>query len=215
MALAGGNLLYRAKVAELALKPVNLADRKEGALSPHLRGEDKAPVTLEEFGDFQCPPCGDLAPVLAKIEQDYGAKLRVIFRQYPLAMHKYADLAARVAEAAGKQDRFWEMHDLLYRNQAIWSKGTEVEGIFNKYAFSLGLEIERFKSDLTSEEVKRRIAADQERANSLGVRSTPSVLINNSLVPFSSVNDAGLRAAIDIVLDGKLPVPAASPSPTP
>lgn len=199
-AVGSGVVLYRAELAELAPKPINPADEEAGALSPHYRGEAQAPVTLEEFGDFQCPPCADLWPVLSKIEQDYGARLKVIFRQYPLKMHQHADLAARAAEAASLQNRFWEMHDLLYRNQAIWSKSVEVEGIFNKYAFGVGLEIERFKADLKSEAVELRIATDRKRADSLGVRSTPSILINNKLLAPSSVNEAGLRSAIDAAL---------------
>lgn len=213
--MIGGTVLYRTKVAQLALAPTKSAGQKSGALSPPTRGKPNAPVTLEEFGDFQCPPCADLAPVLTKIEHDYGAKLRVIFREHPLTMHAHADLAARVAEAAGKQNRFWEMHDLLYRFQLLWSKAPEVEAIFNKYALSLGLEIERFKSDVASEEVKARILADQQRANSLGITSTPSLLLNNTLLPPASVNEPGLRAAIEAVLGGKPPVPRVSSTPMP
>ncbi len=214
-AITGGTIFYRMKVAELAPGAGNISEQKSGASSPHIRGEANAPITLEEFGDFQCPPCADLWLVLTTIERDYGAKLKVIFREYPLQMHKYADLAARAAEAAGKQDRFWEMHDLLYRNQSIWSSSTAVEGIFNKYAFNIGLDLERYKADLTSEEVRVRILADQERANSLGVKSTPTLLLNNNLLPPGSVSEPGLRAAIENVLKGKPPTSAASPTSSP
>lgn len=211
-ALGGGTILYRAKVAEIAPVAVDPAHQKSGALSPHARGATEAAVTLEEFGDFQCPPCGELWKVLGKIEPAYHGKLKLVFREYPLQMHKYADLAARAAEAAGRQNRFWEMYELLFRNQAIWASATDAESIFNQYAGSLGLDAERFKNDLNGEEVKGRIKADQERANSMGVRSTPSVFLNNISIPFSSVNEPGLRAAIDNILKGEPPVP---PTPTP
>lgn len=211
-ALGGGTLLYRKKLAEVAPVAVDPAHQKSGAAAPHTRGAEKAAVVLEEFGDFQCPPCAEFWKVLAKVEADYHEKLQVIFREYPLQMHQYADLAARAAEAAGKQKRFWEMYELLFRNQAIWSQGPEVEGIFNKYALSLGLDVERFKTDLKSEEVEHRIEADKERANSMGVRSTPTVFLNNTMIPFSSLTEPGLRSAIDNVLKGEPPVP---PTPTP
>ena len=82
----------------------------------HFRGGANAPVTLEELGDFQCKPCAELFPKLAKVEEHYGEQLRVVFRHFPLHKHEHAVLAARAAEAAGLQGRFWEMHDLLFEN---------------------------------------------------------------------------------------------------
>src|SRR5437870_13115253 len=122
IAIGAGVLLFRVKqqriaaaksAAEAAAAKASLL-RTLGAEPPHARGAADAPVTLEEFGDFECRPCGNLSPILEKIEQDYGSRLRVIFRQCPLAMHKHALDAARASEAAGRQGRFWEMHDLLY-----------------------------------------------------------------------------------------------------
>ncbi len=90
-----------------------------GAEPPHIRGNPKARVTLEEFGDFECPVCGTYSVEVKKIEAEFGDRLRVIFREYPLypTPHKHALIAAQAAEAAGLQDRFWEMHDKLYENQ--------------------------------------------------------------------------------------------------
>ena len=84
----------------------------------HIRGGATARVTLEEYGDFQCQPCGRLFPVLTAVEQDYGDRLRVIFRHMPLKKHEHALVAAHAAEAAGLQGRFWEMHDLLFQNSS-------------------------------------------------------------------------------------------------
>lgn len=222
-AVVAGNMIYRAKLAELAAVPApppTAAGQTKGGLPgakpPHIRGDKDARVTLEEFGDFQCPPCEMLAPNLAKIEHDYPDKLRVIFRNFPLAMHNHARLAAQAAEAAGLQGKFWEMHDTLYRNRTIWAaKGNEVIDLFVEYARSVGVEPERFKADIESEPVKERVSADQQRGTSLGVNSTPTVFINNTLLPPAHYSEQGLRAAIDNVLAGKPPVAPASPSPSP
>jgi protein-disulfide isomerase len=152
----GGALLYRVKeqriVAAQAAAAANAAkvasSIKPGADPPHLRGSAHAPVTLEQFGDFECRPCGDLSPILEKIEQDYGTRLRLIFRQSPLAMHRHALDAARASEAAGLQDRFWEMHDLLYHSRFVWPRAADVRTAFNDYAKTLNLDVERFKKDI-------------------------------------------------------------------
>jgi protein-disulfide isomerase len=208
--VGGGALLYRLKrerVAEVqaaatanAAKPP--ASLKLGAEPPHIRGSAQAPVTVEEFGDFECRPCGDLSAVLEKIEQDYGDRLRVIFRQFPLAMHRHALDAARASEAAGLQNRFWEMHDLLYHNRFLWPGAAEVRSVFGDYAKTLGLDVERFKKDIDGEQVNGRIAADQSRGKSLGVDRTPILFINNLQVPVTSLNPPGLHAAIDAALGG-------------
>jgi protein-disulfide isomerase len=205
LAIGGGALLFQVKkqrisaartAAAAAAAKASLSS-KLGADPPHLRGPVTAVVTLEEFGDFECRPCGDLSPILEKIEQDYGAVLRVIFRQFPLAGHKHALDAARASEAAGLQGRFWEMHDLLYHNRFIWPGAPDVRKAFEDYAKSLGLDIERFQQDMNSEQVNGRIVADQKRGASLGVARTPVLFINDREVPVTSLNPPGLHAAID------------------
>src|SRR5213075_860669 len=101
---------------------------------------------------------------------DYRPRLRVIFRHFPLPNHAHAREAAFAAEAAGLQGKFWEMHDLLYREQAQWSKATDAQPLWNAYAGILGLNVDRFKQDMNSETVKERVAADQKHGASLGVQ---------------------------------------------
>jgi protein-disulfide isomerase len=214
-AVGGGALLYRVKQQRIAAARAAAAaaaaqaslSSKVGADPPHVRGPTSAAVTLEEFGDFECRPCGDLSPVLEKIEQDYNAQLRVIFRQFPLSMHSHALDAARASEAAGRQGRFWEMHDLLYHNRFVWPRASDIRNAFNDYAKSLGLDVERFKKDMDSEQVSARIAADQSRGKALGVDRTPILFINNLQVPVTSLNPPGLHAAIDEALKGKAEIP--------
>lgn len=173
-----------------------------GAEPAHARGSDKAPVTIEEFGDFECPPCGALYPILKKLESDYPSQLRVVFREFPLTPpHVHAVAAARAAEAAGLQGKFFEMHDLLYENQGTWKDAFDVRPIFEDYAKRIGLDLARFKEDQTNENVERRIFRDGARGHSLGVKGTPTVFLNNREIPFEQVTADGLREAINKALN--------------
>ena len=205
LALGTGTMLYRAKRPPVLAIPKNsTAPETAGTESIHVRGEANAPVTLEEFGDFQCPPCGKTAGVIRQLEQEYGSRLRAIFRQFPLAIHAHAEEAALASEAAGFQGRFWEMHDLLYREQAIWSKTDDVGTLFRGYAGMLGLNLDRFKTDMDGPEAKERVASDQKRGVALGVNSTPTMFVNDRQIP-APVEVAGLRAAIDAALKPQSP----------
>ena len=201
--VGAGTMLYRAKRSVTLTISKEEAVGKETQDSMHARGPVQAPVTLEEFGDFQCPPCGMISGPLLEIEKDYGPKLRVIFRNFPFPNHQHALEAAHAAEAAGLQGRYWEMHDLLYKEQATWSKAPDVNHLFVSYARILGLEMDRFETDIAGPTVKARVTADQERGKSLGVTATPSIFINTQGVPPKSLNPTALRAAIDEALKEK------------
>jgi protein-disulfide isomerase len=179
------------------------ANAAPGAQPPHFRGSENASVTLEEFGDFECPPCGLLYPVLKGIEGEYGSRIRVIFREYPLTPnHAHALPAARAAEAAGLQGRFFEMHDLIYQNQTSWKDLFDVRPVYEGYAKQIGLDVERWKRDQTSDAVEQRIFLDGNRAHSLGVKGTPTVFINGAEIPFEQLTPEGLRAALNQALSG-------------
>jgi protein-disulfide isomerase len=195
--IGAGTMLYRAKRPQMTAIPKAMGDSKELAEDVHVRGPANAAVTLEEFGDFQCPPCGGLEGPLQQIERDYASSLRVIFRNFPFPNHEHAYAAAYAAEAAGLQGRFWEMHDLLYREQAVWAKTNDVQSLFNSYAGMIGLDLEHFKKDAGGEEVKAKVESDRKRGEALGVKNTPTIFINNQSVPPASLNRADLRAAID------------------
>jgi protein-disulfide isomerase len=201
--VGAGTILYRTKrPVALSVSKANSVE-KEKQESIHMRGPAQAPVTLEEFGDFQCPPCGMISGPLLEIEKDYGPKLRVIFRNFPFPNHRHALEAAYAAEAAGLQGRYWEMHDLLYKEQRNWSEAPDAKQLFVSYARLLGLEMDRFETDIAGPNVKARVSADQERGKSIGVKATPSIFINNEEVPPKSLNPTALRAAIDEALKGK------------
>jgi len=184
--------------------PNPAAANQPGAVPPHAIGPPDAPVTLEEFGDFECPPCGMLHPVLKTMEQEFGARLRLVFREFPLtATHPHALAAARAAEAAGIQGKFWEMHDLLYENQKAWHGAFDVRPIFEGYATRIGLNLEKFRNDNTSKIVEDRIFQDGNRAHAMDVKGTPTVYLNGREVPFESLAPEKLRVLINVELTGR------------
>lgn len=182
----------------------NPAGPQPGADPPRIKGDANAPVTIEEFGDLQCPPCGALHPELSSIEKEYGARVRLVFRHFPLTqMHPYALEAAQAAEAAGAQGKFWEMHDWMYENQKDWTTSPNAHQMFIDQAQNLGLNVDKFKADMISAEVKQRIILDYRRGISLGVLGTPTLFINGKQVGAEQMTDAGLHAAINSALAAK------------
>lgn len=172
-----------------------------GASNPWGKGGANARVTLEEFSDFQCPACGNLEPGLRRVVNDYGDRVRLVFRNFPLAMHKYAFQASRAAEAAGQQGKFWEMHDMLYDNQKEWSDSMEPRVQFDAYATRLGLDVQKFKADMERQDLADRVKADYARGVSLGVKGTPTLYLNGrELVPGKLVTEEDLRREIDAAL---------------
>ncbi len=151
--------------------------------SPY-KGPEQAKITLIEFSDFQCPFCGRVTPTLDQVRKEYPDDVKIVFKHLPLRIHPNAPKAHAAAEAAHRQGKFWEMHDKIFANQR---ELTEVK--FIEYADSLGLDVDRFKKDLASADIKKRVDADAAEAASLGVTGTPGFFINGKFVsgakPFS------------------------------
>src|SRR6266576_2766883 len=179
-ALGSGAILYRAKLPHLLTIPEDKSVSGKGdAESMHIRGNPEASVTLEEFGDFECQSCANLATFLDQLIKEYHPRVRLIFRNFPLPMHQFARDAALAAEAAGLQGHYWEMHDMLYREQVVWSKTDNVRQVFESYAGMIGLDLDQFRKDIDGEKAKARVDADRERGHSVGVDRTPTVFLNN------------------------------------
>jgi protein-disulfide isomerase len=178
-----------------------------GASPAHAVGPETAPVVLEEFGDFQCPPCGRMHPVIEQLKKDYGGRLRFVFRHYPLQqIHKNAFTAARAAEAAGMQGKFWEMHDLIFDNQTQWAESPEPRPIFADYAKRLGLNVEKFRADSESPAAAERVMADYQRGTSMGVGGTPTFFVNGRELPgVQGLDPSYVRGQIEQALAGARP----------
>jgi protein-disulfide isomerase len=141
----------------------------------HVRGgPETAPLTLVEYGDYECPYCGAAYPIVKEIERILGDDLRSVFRNFPLGdLHPHAFQAAEAAESAAAQGRFWEMHDRLYEHQDRLTAEDLVE-----HARVLGLDVERFQSDLEEHTYEPRIQADFLSGVRSGVNGTPTFFIN-------------------------------------
>jgi protein-disulfide isomerase len=139
----------------------------------HAQGSADAPVTLVEYGDYECPYCGKAYPVVKELQRRMGDRLRFVFRNFPLnTLHEHAGVAAQAAEAAAAHGKFWEMHDILYENQQ------ELADV-QQYALRLGLEIYRFESDLSGERFAKRVRDDFRGGVRSGVNGTPTFFIND------------------------------------
>src|SRR5438874_959633 len=179
LTVGSGAMLYRAKQRSVAAAAAPSAGATAGAtgtgasaMTPeHVRGASGAPVTLEEFGDFQCPACATTAGVIQALEKVYGKRLRMIFRQFPLPAHQHGRDAALATEAASLQGRFWEMHDLLYEKQSLWSTADDVRPLFEQFATQLQLDLERFKKDYASAQVAARVEQQRGHGISRGVKN--------------------------------------------
>jgi protein-disulfide isomerase len=142
----------------------------------HVQGPPRAPVTLVVYGDYECPFTRRARTVVRAAQQRAGDRLRYVFRNFPLAKHPHAFRAAEAAEAAAAQGRFWEMYELLFRTQ--WALE---DGDLARYAAQLGLDLDRFRDDLTRHAHAPRIRADLESGQRSGVRGTPTFFVNGTL----------------------------------
>jgi protein-disulfide isomerase len=155
----------QSRVARLVL-PVGERDHSEGPAD--------AQATLVEYGDYECPFCGQAYPIIKAVQRHLGRRLRFVFRNFPLSeMHPHALKAAMAAEAAGAQGRFWPMHDLLYENQ-----GALDERSLARYAESLRLDVERFRTELREETYASRVHEDFMSGVRSGVNGTPTMFVN-------------------------------------
>lgn len=139
-----------------------------------VRGAVMAPVRIVEFSDFECPFCGRAAPELERVLGQFQGDVQLVFKHFPLSMHEHAGDAALAANAAGRQNKFWEMHDALFENQTELTPSD-----LERYAQELGLNMEQFRADLQSEELRASVERDKGQGVELGVDSTPSFFIGN------------------------------------
>ncbi len=156
----------------------NTAEQLAVAPTDRVKGNPNATVTLVEYSDFQCPACGSYYPIVQRVVQDFGDRIRFVYRHYPLVnLHANAHLAARAAEAAGRQGKFWEMHDRLFEQQGEWAEKTDARARFIGFAKDLGLVAMQFEADLDAPEVKEAVAAGLNSGFLLAVPGTPTFFL--------------------------------------
>jgi protein-disulfide isomerase len=173
------------QIAESRLtKPVSEQD--------HIKGPLTAPVEVVEYGDYECPHCGQAYRVMKKIQRQLGDKICFVFRNFPLTnVHPHAELAAEAAEAAGAQNKFWQMHDQIFEHQ----QALEFEDLV-RYAKALGLDTSRFNQDLTESRYLKRVREDFSSGVRSGVNGTPTFFLNGKRHDGSS-ELSSLLAAIE------------------
>lgn len=175
-----------------------------GPASNHTRGEGKKGVTLVEYGDFQCNVCAAYHPIVEETLKKYGDDVKFQFISFPITqIHPNSIAAHRAAEAANKQNKFWEMYDMLYSRQQSWASSENAPQIFEDYATELSLNIDQFKNDYKSSEVVSIINADKASGDAKGVTGTPAFFLNGEKVDepgrtveeFSKLIDEAIKKA--------------------
>ncbi|QQS39234.1 thioredoxin domain-containing protein [Candidatus Woesebacteria bacterium] len=147
-----------------------------------VKGPKEASVTLIEYADYQCPACAGYHPIVRQLAKEFPDDLRVVYRHFPLTtIHANAFSAAKAAEAAGKQGKFWEMHDMLYERQSQWSEGSAKEK-FVEFAQELALDVDKFKEDLDSSQTEERVSVGIALGNKTGVNATPTFILDGVMI---------------------------------
>jgi protein-disulfide isomerase len=146
-------------------------------------GQENGVITLTEYADFQCPACAQFAPLVSQVKEQFKDQIRFEFKHFPLVqIHPNATSAHRAAQAAANQNKFWEMHDLLYQNQNSWSSVSSPATTFETYAQQINLNLDTYKTDYESGDVLSIINADIAEGKNLGVAGTPTFFIDGKKI---------------------------------
>lgn len=210
-----GGLIYISKSNKVDVSKINdskvlTANKDSGDIADHVFGKADSKVVLVEYGDFQCPYCGQAYPKLKTLSQDYKDKIAFVFRNNPIpSLHPNAKAAAAAAEAAGLQGKYWEMHDKLYETQNDWSTldtNTRTDK-YVEYAKAVGIaDLNKFRTDMGLEKVNAKINFDLSLGIKAGVTGTPTFVLNGQKISddlgtnIISGNGKDFRAAIDKAL---------------
>jgi protein-disulfide isomerase len=179
--LFGGSFWYASSTAD---------KNNEGiAFEPHLKGNPDASVVLVEYSDFQCPACAAFQPVVEDVLSQYGDSVRFEYKHFPLPIHPLAEPAARAAEAAGQQGKFFEFHDLLFANQLGWANSVNPAIPFVQFAEQLELDIDTFKRHYNASVIRDRVREDLAESRQLSLTGTPTFLLNGQRMVITTYED--------------------------
>jgi protein-disulfide isomerase len=191
---SGGAIGSSSGFVATSVPPITSAD--------HVTGDVNSKVSVIEYGDFECPACGEWEPLMEQLRQQYGNSVEFVFRNFPLyQIHPFAMIGAQAAEAANLQGKYWQMHDLLYKDQAQWTANTSlapadvVTQFFNGYAQSLGLNVTQFDADINASSTIARVQRDIDTGNAAQINHTPTFFVNLQQIP----NPASLQAFEQVI----------------
>lgn len=209
--LWAGAAISIAVIAVVVVKLASPGDGGEGGIVSTLdpvsetdwvQGSNTLPITLIEYSDFQCPACASYYPLIERVVSDYKDSLRFVYRHFPLPYHLQAKPAAYAAEAAGKQGKFWEMYRLLFEGHDDWAEKADAEKTFASYAERIGLDMEQYRTDAASSEVKTNVDNDYRSGVRAKVNATPTFFLNgvklqnpSSYESFKQIIDAALATS--------------------
>lgn len=191
--LMGGSFLYAQFATRNANNGVTVQD--------HIKGNTEAKVILTEYADFQCPACGQFYPIVSSVLEQYGDQMSFEFKHFPLSsVHPFAMPAAKAAEAAGQQGKFFEMYAKLFENQNAWTKSATPQTYFIEYAKELGLDEALFKQHLRSSVLEDHIKSQFNEAREKGLTGTPSFFLNGELLEFKTMEEfiAAIEQALGV-----------------
>ena len=168
----------------------NKAEKKNASLplpsvvsaTDWVKGNPEATITIVEYSDFQCPACALYYPIVERLINESSTTIRFVYRHFPLTQHANAIPAAQSAEAAGKQGKFWEMYSMIFDTQDEWTDSKDVKKIFANYAVKLGLDIEKYNTDIVSKEIMDKINSDMKSGVKAGINSTPTFYVNGEKI---------------------------------
>jgi protein-disulfide isomerase len=193
-AVGAGFLMFRSSQPQPSANPTPASNPLASSNGPASKGV----ITIDEYGDYQCPPCGALHPILKTLKSEYGGRVQIAFHHFPLTqLHPHALEASYAAAAAGLQGKFWEMHNLLYENQSVWSQVGDFRPIVINFARQIGLDVPRFTREMDGLQVVTLVSEDTRVAAARGVNATPTIFINDQLIPNENLTVEGLRKEIN------------------
>ncbi len=197
--LFGGAVWYSSNTAA----EYDLKSNEGVVVVDQVKGNQDAEVTLVEYSDFECPACASFQPVLEGVMEEFGDNLRFEYKHFPLTLanprlHKFSLAAALAAEAAGQQGKFFEYHDVLFARQQEWSTSANANTLFVKYAGELGLDSEKFRTQMKSSILSDKVKADFAEGRALGITGTPTFFLNGEKMEIESYQDFIEQIAVTI-----------------
>ncbi len=160
----------------------SVGDAPAVTANDHILGPEDAKVTIIEYSDFECPACRAYQSLVKKVIASSTIPVRLVYRHFPLSQHTQAKLAARVTEAAALQGKFFEMHDIIFDNQSLWTNRSNARDLFMTYGQRIGLNVDKLNTDTDSVSVKRIVDDAISSGIDIGIRWTPTFFVNGKLL---------------------------------